>query len=421
MVVEDGVEVAQQGVHGGDVQVVFVEVDVLRVAADGVEIVDGVEDLDERGSDAEDGTLVVVECVGGVAASAAGAGGDVVYGVEAVAIAGPAHVEVVAVLVVGAVEHEGVSAGMVGTVVIDGTALSQLLVDEAQPYAVVVGVALGVEERGVVFEVLPEGVGGAVGRPAAAARIGGAAALLGETIHHLDSHAAVEAEGGHGIALVLGREVLGAVGHVLPEVGGVTEIGGEGGVVEAEADGLGFILLSTRQDVELVHRSNQQDEQQNEIPAMQDFRADDITQIAFVGELVEDRGCGAPAREREIDSIGQVGDDADTVECQIDDAHYAMIAGTFLPMEGQKHQKQIERIEVEQGRCVEQEGTRQQVAPRVLGQTIVKGGPVEGNIYDAANHECHVSHRHVEKVGNDDTGSRTSERIYRFQSIFVWL
>jgi hypothetical protein len=51
----------------------------------------------------------------------------------------------------------------------------------------------------------------------------------------------------------------------------------------------------------------------------------------------------------------------------------------------------------------------------------VKGGPVEGNIYDAANHECHVSHRHVEKIGNDDTGSRTSERIYRFQSIFVWL
>ena len=46
----------------------------------------------------------------------------------------------------------------------------------------------------------------------------------------------------------------------------------------------------------------------------------------------------------------------------------------------------------------------------------MEGGPVEGYINDAADHECHVGHQHVEKIGYDDTGGRTSERIFRFQS-----
>ena len=88
---------------------------------------------------------------------------------------------------------------------------------------------------------------------------------------------------------------------------------------------------------------------------MKEFGSYDIAQIAFVGELVENRCRGATTREGEIDAIGKVGDDTNAVEHQEDDAHNAVIACILLEVEGQQHQEQIERIEVEQGRGVEQQ------------------------------------------------------------------
>ena len=71
---------------------------------------------------------------------------------------------------------------------------------------------------------------------------------------------------------------------------------------------------------------------------MKEFGADYVAQIAFVGELVEDRGCGATTCEGEIDGISKVGDDADAIEHQEDDTYDAMIACVLLLVERQEHQ-----------------------------------------------------------------------------------
>ena len=112
----------------------------------------------------------------------------------------------------------------------------------------------------------------------------------------------------------------------------------EGGVVVAETNRLGFILFAAGQDVQFIHCPNEYDEQQDKIPTVQNLGAHDVSQIAFVGEFAKDSGCGATSREREIDRIGKIGNDADAIEYQIDDAYHAMIACMLLQVDGQEHQ-----------------------------------------------------------------------------------
>ena len=254
VVVEDGVEVAQEGVHFGHAEVVLAEFDVARVAADGVVVVDGVEGLHLAGTDAEDGALALVEGVGGVAAGAAvGTGSKVVDGVESVAVAAPAPVEVVAVFDVGAVEDERMSAGAVGAGVVHGLSEGKVLVDECAPAGFVIGVAVGVVEGGVVFEVQFEGLGGAGAGPVAAFTVGAATADGGGAVHHVHGHAAVVGDGGHGIFLVRHAEVLEAVRHELPEVGGVAEVDALPRQAGAAKGYIGVGVLSVAGVVPVLH------------------------------------------------------------------------------------------------------------------------------------------------------------------------
>ena len=112
----------------------------------------------------------------------------------------------------------------------------------------------------------------------------------------------------------------------------------EGGVVVAETNRLGFILFAAGQDVQFIHCPNEYDEQQDKIPTVQNLGAHDVSQIAFVGEFAKDSGCGTTSRERKIDCIGKIGNDADAIEYQIDDAYHAMIACMLLQVDGQEHQ-----------------------------------------------------------------------------------
>ena len=91
---EDGVEVAQLSVASGVGQGEAVEFILAITDTEGVVDMDGVKDFFAR-LDTEDGTLVEIEGIGGVAAGAAAAGCEVVHGVVAIAIAAPTPIEVV--------------------------------------------------------------------------------------------------------------------------------------------------------------------------------------------------------------------------------------------------------------------------------------------------------------------------------------
>ena len=224
----DGVEVLEEGVVGAAGEGV-VEEGVLGVeAADGVVVVDGVECFGD-GFNVEEGALVVVEGVGGIAARAAGARGEVVDSVEAVAAAAPTPVEVVIAGAGGAVEDEGVAALTVVAVVEDGATCRHFGVDVGSPFGFGGEVVAGDgEDGGVVFEVLDESVFGAGGVGTVP---GGSVSAAGGAIVHVHGDAAMVGDGGEGGSLFGGGGHADTVGHARPVVGGVGEVGGEGAVV----------------------------------------------------------------------------------------------------------------------------------------------------------------------------------------------
>ncbi len=130
-------------------------------------------------------------------------------GVVAVAAAAPTEVEVEAVAVVVAVANEGVAAVAVGTAVVHGMPLVEFCPQHGIPSLLVVCRLLAVF-RAAVAEIGAHG-GLHVARHGAAAR---------SRIVHVDAHAAVVHQGGHGIVVAPHL-----VGHLVPMVGGGTEVG----------------------------------------------------------------------------------------------------------------------------------------------------------------------------------------------------
>ena len=222
VVVEDGVEVMEEGVHILGVQGIVTEVDVARVAANGVVVVDGIEHLGGGRPDTEDDILVHVEGVGGVAAGCLviDARSQVVDAVESVAVAAPAPVEVVAPGGVGAIEDEGMAAGGVGTGVVDWLSGRELGVEQRAPggIIVVVGVSISCTNVGRIFEEVPHGANDHVG-------IRTAAAYGAATVHHFDRHTTMVGEHADGLALVLQRCLVKEGGHQLPVIGRGAEVG----------------------------------------------------------------------------------------------------------------------------------------------------------------------------------------------------
>lgn len=129
-----------------------------------------------------------------------------------------------------AVAYEAVAAGEVESGIDDGPCAVEVVFEECSPGVFADAVESAAEGLGAVVEVLSDGVFDAGVVDAVAGDDVGAAAGGGGGVVGGEGDAGVVHEGGYGLDFLLRAKAVEGVGHVLPIVGGVGEVGGEGAV-----------------------------------------------------------------------------------------------------------------------------------------------------------------------------------------------
>ena len=106
-------------------------------------------------------------------------------------------------------------------------------------------------------------------------------------------------------------------------------------------------------DIKIDESGNKQDTQDDQIPMVQDFHTKDATQIAFMTELLKNRGGCASACILEIHGIGEVDNDGKAIDNHKHPFGEGLPAIVFFQMARQQHQKGKEEVGVDDGRGIE--------------------------------------------------------------------
>ena len=128
-------------------------------------------------------------------------------------------------------------------------------------------------------------------------------------------------------------------------------------------------------DVTLPEGPQHEAEEEDEDDVVHCLGEDDTAQVVVVGELTEHRARGASHRVFEVDGIGEVHRQGDTVDDEVHPVADLLPDLGLLQVQGEQHQHDVGDVGHEDGCGVEQESTShhlQQVAPRqVLSEEAV--------------------------------------------------
>ena len=158
--------------------------------------------------------------------------------------------------------------------------------------------------------------------------------------------------------------------------------------------------LQSGRGIDAPQHPDHDDGEHHEIPVAEHLGEDDAAEVAFVLELTEHGGRGAPEGIGEIGSIGQVGDERETVHHDKQQSAHPVPPVPFLPVERQQHEYHVKAVGEQDGSRIEKPCPRQHLGGEPRGEVA----PVVEQIGQASCSIDHIGQQQVPAGGRERCG-----------------
>ena len=130
---------------------------------------------------------------------------------------------------------------------------------------------------------------------------------------------------------------------------------------------------------------------------VQELRADDAAEVAFVGELTEHRGRRTAQGIAKVHGVSKVDGQGKTVDNHKEPFTEQLVASTFLLVPGQEHQQDVEGVGVDDGRSVEEQSATEHIT-----HALPKEGGEETGVLSIIRQTRHlIDEIHEQQVPKD--------------------